>query len=208
MSVEVVAFDVDGTLTVRDCVVPFMRRVGGVRALASTCLSNMRTILKLLKARDRDSLKAVFVWGVFAGADVEAVREEGARFALRVADGWMRADVAGRLRNHQEAGSVVVLISASLEPYLAPLGDMLGVDAVLCTELEVDGTKFSGALKGPNCRGPEKVVRLRRWMEEAGLDADTRVVAYGDSAGDADLLAFATVGTNVRRIDLNAVGVA
>ena len=39
MDVTVAAFDVDNTLTVRDCVMPFMRRVAGVNVLLRTVAS-------------------------------------------------------------------------------------------------------------------------------------------------------------------------
>ena len=44
----------------------------------------------------------------------------------------------------------------------------------------------SGELMGPNCRGPEKVARLREMFgDEVRLDA-----AYGDSDGDTAMLAL------------------
>ncbi len=45
---------------------------------------------------------------------------------------------------------------------------------------------ITGALDGPNCRGPEKVARLRgAFGEDVRLEA-----AYGDSDGDTDMLAL------------------
>jgi phosphatidylglycerophosphatase C len=103
----------------------------------------------------------------------------------------MRPEVLERLDAHQARGDRVVLVSASYEVYLLPLGRLLGVDGVLCTRLEVasDG-RLSGRLDGPNCRGPEKVRRLEAWLAEHGL-ADAELWAYGDSAGDRELLARA-----------------
>jgi phosphatidylglycerophosphatase C len=85
----------------------------------------------------------------------------------------------------------VVLVSASLDVYLFPLGELLGVHGVLCTRLERDGGgALTGALVGANCRGPEKVARLEAWLLVEGLDGAT-LWAYGDSAGDDELLARA-----------------
>ena len=84
-----------------------------------------------------------------------------------------------------------MLASASLEPYLLPFGDSLGVDGVVCTRLERgrDGL-LTGRLEGPNCRGAEKARRLEAWLVDNGL-ADATLWAYGDSAGDDELLARA-----------------
>ena len=64
---------------------------------------------------------------------------------------------------------------------------------MLGTRLAVGGGgTFTGALDGPNCRGPEKVSRLHRWLDATtGGRAGIRLVAYGDSPGDRELLADA-----------------
>lgn len=201
MSVVVAAFDVDETLTVRDCVIPFMRRVGGVGLLART---SVRAIPLFIR-RDRNGVKAHFVSAVFANRELAEIESHGISFASTVADRWMRQDVCARLRWHQEQGHVVVLVSASLSPYLLPLGDLLEVDAVLCTELQSDEVKYTGQIAGANCRGAEKAERLRIWCEEAGIDVSSVEYAYGDSSGDIELLGMATNGVWVNKGTLGEV---
>ncbi len=202
MDVTVAAFDVDNTLTVRDCVMPFMRRVAGVNVLLRTVASQPLTVFSLLKNKDRNSLKALFVSEVFAGRSESEVNEQGVLFAARVANGWMRNDVVKRLRWHQSQGHVVVLVSASLSPYLEPLGDLLEVDAVLCTELESDGNVFTGKIRGANCRAAEKVRRLQSWCDSAGIPVSSVRYAYGDSSGDTEMLASVENPNYVKKIEL------
>ena len=202
MNVTVAAFDVDNTLTVRDCVVPFMRSVVGTPRLMKVMLSNAGKTIQSVSRRDRDALKAKFVAGVFAGKNADDIEALGVQFASKVAERWLRSDVATRMRWHQEQGHVVILVSASLGVYLHPLGDLLEVDAVLCTELEeVDGV-LSGQLIGKNCRGEEKVSRVQKWREEAGIDVRDLVYAYGDSSGDKQLLDLFSQPTWVNDLDL------
>lgn len=202
MNVTVAAFDVDNTLTVRDCVVPFMRSVVGTSRLMKVMLSNAGKTIQSVRRRDRDALKAKFVAGVFAGKNADEIEALGVQFASKVAERWLRSDVATRMRWHQEQGHVVILVSASLGVYLHPLGDLLEVDAVLCTELEeVDGV-LSGQLIGKNCRGDEKVSRVQKWREEAGIDVQDLVYAYGDSSGDKQLLDLFSQPTWVNDLDL------
>ena len=95
---------------------------------------------------------------------------------------------------------MVLLVSASLAPYLEPLGDVLEVDAVLCTRLVVEMGIYTGEIDGRNCRASEKVARLRQWGESAGLTGENWLVyAYGDSSGDEPMLEFAETGSNVSR---------
>lgn len=185
----VAAFDVDGTLTTRDCVTPFLLRTAPFRT-ATTLLRRPGAVLSALVHRDRDRLKEI-VCTAFAGMGGSALDTEGERFAREIVRRWLREDTIARLRRHRELGHHVVLVSASLEPYLIPFGHSLGVNGVLCTKLERDAAgRLTGRLEGANCRGPEKVRRLKEWLTAHDL-ADATVWAYGDSAGDDELLALA-----------------
>jgi phosphatidylglycerophosphatase C len=100
---------------------------------------------------------------------------------------------------------VVVLVSASLQPYLEVLGDLLEVDAVLCTQLQVHDGRYTGELLGKNCRGEEKVLRLHHWCTAANLPIDAVKYAYGDSSGDRQMLAAVDNGILVKSIELSRV---
>jgi phosphatidylglycerophosphatase C len=108
----------------------------------------------------------------------------------------LRPDVRERLDWHRAEGHELVLVSASPELYVTPIGRRLGFDEVLATRLEVDADgRLTGRLEGANCRGPEKVARLRTWRGE-GL---TVAYAYGDSTGDREMLALAATGVKLPR---------
>jgi phosphatidylglycerophosphatase C len=196
-------FDVDGTLTTGDCVLPFLRRVAGMR-LAAALLRHPLTLLTGLVQRDRDRLKGL-VCASLAGLRTSEVDRAGAEFAQWVASSKMRADTTARLRRHRELGHAVVLASASLDAYLLPLGGVLGADEVVCTTLERDADGLlTGRLVGANCRGPEKARRVRARLEALGL-ADAEVWAYGDSPDDEPLLASADHGIRVGRSPLSVL---
>ncbi len=198
----VAAFDVDGTLTTRDCVTPFLYRTVRLRT-ALALARHPWAVLGALVHRDRDRLKEI-VCTAFAGLDARALDLEGEAFAHEVERRWLRDDTVARLRRHRELGHRVVLASASLEPYLRPLGRRLEVDGVVCTRLEEapDGS-LTGRLDGPNCRGAEKAHRFDAWLAENDLAAAT-VWAYGDSPGDAELLARADHAVWVRGVRVDA----
>ena len=202
MNITVAAFDVDNTLTVRDCVVPFMKTVGGVSKLSKVVLSDLGKTIQNVRRRDRDALKMKFIDGIFAGKDAREVESLGVQFASKVADKWLRSEVASRLRWHQEQGHVVILVSASLGAYLHPLGDLLEVDAVLCTELEEENGVLTGKLIGRNCRGKEKASRVQKWCQDSGIALEDLMYAYGDSSGDTELLELFSEPTWVNDIDL------
>jgi phosphatidylglycerophosphatase C len=208
MKPVVAAFDVDGTLTVRDCVRPFLERVGGRRSLVTAVARRPVSTMRGALRRDRDVLKDVVVGGVYRGRSVASVAAAGREFAHSVAERMLRDDTVGRLRWHQRMGHRTVFVSASLASYLEPLAEHLGVERALCTDVLTDHQRddavYADRLAGPNCRAEEKVVRLRRWMDDEGI-GEAEIWAYGDSRGDREMLAGAHHPIWVRGITLTAV---
>jgi phosphatidylglycerophosphatase C len=178
-----------------------MRRVAGTATLGRRLVAQTRTVSALAARRDRDGLKAAAAAAAFTGQPIELIEEIAEDFARSVHASGLRAETVALLDAHRDRGDTVVLVSASFEVYLRPLAELLGADDVLAARLEVgpDG-RLTGFLAGPNCRGPEKVVRLHAWLDEkAGGRSGAHVTAYGDSAGDREMLADADVAHWVGR---------
>lgn len=190
---HVAAFDVDGTLTAADCVVPFLRRTVGTPTLVRRMLRSPLGLTRAGLRRDRDALKAASAAATFRGLPIELVQADAEVFARDVHDRRLRGDVVQALHRHVDAGDTVLLVSASFEVYLRPLAALLGAHDVLAVRLEVDDDGIlTGGLEGLNCRGPEKVVRLHDWLDRhAGGRNAVHLSAYGDSRGDRELLADA-----------------
>ena len=66
--------------------------------------------------------------------------------------------------------------------------------------LERIANLVTGRLDGPNCRGPEKLRRLHEWLRGEELSDRAEIWAYGDSAGDRELLAGASRSFFVRNV--------
>lgn len=199
----VAAFDVDKTLTARDCVVPFLLR-----------LTTWRVTPRLLKwtlpfgwavlRRDRDRVKEVATRIVMTGLDRQTIERVGAAHARTISKSWLRADTVGRLHWHRNQGHHVVLVSASFSVYLQHLARDFECADVLACDVEFDESgRCTGRLLTGNCRGAEKERRLRQWMDMSGLGR-AAVYAYGDSRGDAQLLAMATWPTRITRKTIGA----
>lgn len=185
----VAAFDFDGTLTTRDTLVPFLAYATSRRRLASAVGRDLAPVLAEARRRGlRDAGKERLLARLFAGEEHERLVRVGEAYADRL-HARLRPSMLDRIEWHRSQGHELVIVSASLHYYLDPLGERLGFDEVIAVSLEVDEQgRLTGRLAGPNVRGEEKVVRLRSWM---GDDPD-ELWAYGDSSGDAHLLAAAT----------------
>lgn len=199
----VVAFDVDKTLTRRDCVVPFLRRSIGWRSVPRIVAGAVPLGWAALR-RDRDLVKSKATRMILTGLRRRDIEDIGAAYAEKILESWMRSDTVQRLRWHRERGHRIVLVSASYSAYLQHLGSRLGCVGVLSCEVEFDeADRCTGKLIDGNCRGAEKERRLRRWLEDVGLETSD-LFAYGDSQGDAELLAMATWPTRVTRTPIPA----
>jgi len=183
----IAAFDVDGTLTTRDCVRPFLERAAGRRRLVTSLLRRPLATIVAAARRDRDRFKEIIVGGSLRGKLVTDVEKVGEQFAQYVLVNWLRPDTLRRLRWHQQSGHRTVLVSASLAAYLRPLALRLGIDDVLCTDSTRSGDRYGDRLNGLNCRADEKRRRLDQWLEERRW-VNAEVWAYGDSAGDREML--------------------
>jgi phosphatidylglycerophosphatase C len=185
----VAAFDFDGTLARRDTFVPFLARSCGwprVVHAAAVAVAAQRT-------RDRDRLKVAMLGRLFRGWPADRLDAHGKDYAATLPE-LLRPELVERVQWHQAEGHAVVVVSAGLGAYLRPFGEHLGLDDVLAVELVMDEAGLHTGLVhgGINNRGPEKLARLRAWIDDRfGPDAEVELWAYGDSAGDEALLAAA-----------------
>ena len=107
--------------------------------------------------------------------------------------GQLQAWTMARLTEHQQAGHCCVMVSASPDIYLKRVAQQMGFNALLCTEMAVEGGRLTGQMQTPNCHGEQKVERLRAWMAERFGEPTDAVIqyAYGDTAGDKPMLRLA-----------------
>ena len=91
---------------------------------------------------------------------------------------------------HRDAGDTVVLTTATNRFLVEPIAALLGIDALVATELEVIAGVFTGRNAGIVNMREGKVVRMHAWLVERGLDAKSLAgaVFYSDSRNDLPLL--------------------
>jgi phosphatidylglycerophosphatase C len=197
----VAAFDFDGTLTRGGSMWPFLAEVCGPwrTVLGGLAVFPRLVLAALFDGRAADDAKEALLRRTVRGRDGAEVAELAAAFGRRHYAGRRRLDVGARLEQHRRQGHRLVVVSASLDIYVEPAVAEVGADAVIATRLAVDADgQLTGSYDGRNCRGEEKLARLREWM--AANAPEALLWAYGNSAGDRRLLAGADVGVDVGRL--------
>lgn len=95
------------------------------------------------------------------------------------------------LAEHREAGHTLVIITATNRFITEPIAAELGVQHLLATEPEHDGTRFTGRVAGVPCFREGKLIHLREWLyKENILPMETWF--YSDSHNDLPLLESVT----------------
>jgi phosphatidylglycerophosphatase C len=184
----VALFDLDGTLTWHDTLMPYL--AGYAARHPANWLRLCRVpidALGFLLHRDRGALKSRLIRAVMGGnrrSQIDAWSESYVN-GLH-AKGAFRPAALEVLDTHRAAGDHLVLLSASPDLYVPLIGRLLGFERTVCTELTWSGgleseQRLDGRLRTPNRRGSEKTHCLNQLRAEyPGLP----VVAYGNSDSD------------------------
>jgi phosphatidylglycerophosphatase C len=199
---DIAAFDFDGTLTDGGSVFGFLAALSGSLrvATATAALSPRLTYAALVGGKAADETKELLFQRLLAGTPVERLDEVAASYARAHMAKHQRSDVRARLDWHRGRGDQLVIVSASPEAYVKVAGDLLAVDAVIATRLETtEVATLTGHYDGRNCRGEEKLRRLRQWIDDSGVPSE-QLWSYGNSRGDLRMLGASDIGVNVGRL--------
>jgi len=191
----IAAFDFDGTLTVRDSFMAFLIWEAGPVRAALGLIRLIPEAVAYFGHRDRGRIKASALRIFLSGRPLAMARARAQTFANQAR--FLRPDALACWEAWRARGARMTIVSASPQFVVEPFAERLGADRLIATQVEVDTEgRITGALLGRNCRGPEKVARLR---QEFGPDVRLEA-AYGDTDGDREMLALAkTAGMKVFR---------
>ena len=98
-------------------------------------------------------------------------------------------DAVDMIKKLKNEGFMVILISASTEFYIKEIYEIKEVDLIIGTKFTFENGKFIRRMDGANCKGEEKVRRLKAILEEKNIEADFKnSYMFSDSLSDKPLL--------------------
>lgn len=186
----IAAFDFDGTLTDRDTLLPFLYYVSGRKKTIKALLElTPEFFCYLVGSVSRQKVKEQILSKVIGLESQKAMQKKGTEFAEKIIPTLLKPGMLKRLLWHQSQGHHCILISAAVDLYIQPWGQIMGFQTIISSHCEVNTQgQLTGNLIGLNCWGKEKV---RRLTEIIGPRDRYELYVYGDSLGDTELLEMA-----------------
>lgn len=188
MSNQLALFDFDGTLTKKDTFLEFIKYIHGFSGFLWGFSIHAPYLLAMkLKLYPNWKAKEKILTYFFKELEKETLNEKAILFCEHKLPKLMRKSGIEQLEKHINNGDKTYIVSASAALWIAPWCEKYGI-SLISTELEVNGSHFTGKIAGKNCYGIEKVNRIKA-LEDLGKYE--HIFAYGDSSGDKEMLAIA-----------------
>ncbi len=190
---QLAVFDLDGTITRHDTLVPYVmgflkgrpwRWLGLLRVVPSAAMFALGRI-------DHGELKAALIRATLGGATRPEIGDWTERFVRALLAEGLFSDARKAIAAHRQAGDRLVLMSASTDLYVPAVGRLLGFDEVICTGVRWEAERLRGDLTTPNRRGAEKARCLKDLQQR---HPQVPVVAYGNAGSDLQHLQLARPG--------------
>lgn len=125
-----------------------------------------------------------------------AINSEAAHadFMRSVVQPAIKAQALALVREHQQAGDEVVIVTATNEFVTRPIAQAFGVAELIAVELERDNSPgdqgwITGEIKGVPSFREGKITRVESWLDSRKLNwADVETTFYSDSINDLSLM--------------------
>ena len=127
-------FDLDGTITRHDTLVPYT---------FGFCLRRLHRLLGLLKMpvallrywrnRDRGQLKEALIRATLKGVSRAEITRWNQRWVQRLLAQGVHPEALKRIQAHRQEGDYLILMSASPDLYVPDIARALGMNETICT---------------------------------------------------------------------------
>jgi HAD superfamily hydrolase (TIGR01490 family) len=191
MPMQIALFDLDHTLIPFDSGSVFTRFLAERGALPDTFAAQYLDYCHQYAAGVLDMVEmhrfTVGALAVHSPARLQAWLQEFEALVDRLVPAASRALV----QEHQAAGHVCALVTATTRLVAAPFGRVLGLAEVLCTEPAFDARgHVTGEIVGEACFREHKNTHVQAWLAQRGMGWNDvqRSWFYSDSSNDMALL--------------------
>jgi HAD superfamily hydrolase (TIGR01490 family) len=190
MSRSAAFFDLDKTILAKSSSLAFARPFykGGLLGRADVLKSAYAQFTYLSSGADHDQMEAMrhYMSELVKGWDVELVRSIVAETLDEIVDPAVYEEAVDLIEEHKDAGRDVIIISSSGTEVVEPIGERLGVDRAIGTQVGIVDGHYTGEILF-YAYGEGKADAIRALAAENGYDL-AECYSYTDSATDLPML--------------------
>jgi len=204
-------FDLDGTVTRGDSILPMIRyaikaKFARKTQLPAIMLAFLGYSLHMLNDTRAKEMGIAF----FRGKTGKQVQDFAEAFCRDVLIKRIYPSAREEIKARREEGLRVLLVTASPDFYLQPLIRELALDGIIGTRADISPESvYTGRIAGLNCRYMEKPLRIAEYLAARGYDLDAEnSYAYGDSGHDWPMMSLTKhpVAVNAKKTLLHHCG--
>ena len=180
---RLLVLDMDGTLIKNECIdelAGLLPNPGPIREMTSAAMRGTMPVEESLRKRvaalgglQQNSIKRVL--------DNKISIRPGAERLMRMA---------------RTAGWQIILLTGGFSQFAQPVAKRLGIQHVLCNQLDIANGKLAGTFTGVLVDGPSKAQLVAALADKMGI-APKQVVALGDGANDLETLSAAGLSIGI-----------
>jgi HAD superfamily hydrolase (TIGR01490 family) len=183
-------FDLDKTILAKSSSLAFAKPFyeGGLIGRSDVIRSTYAQFVYLTSGANHDQMDRMraYLSALASGWDIDRVKEIVQETLDAIVDPIVYEEAVDLIRKHQAEGREVVIISSSGNEVVEPIGERLGVDTAIGTQMAVEDGHYTGEILF-YAYGPGKAEAMRRLAQERGYNlADC--YAYSDSMTDLPML--------------------
>ena len=183
-------FDLDKTILATSSALAFARPFyrGGLIGRSDVIRSAYAQFIFLASGADHDQMETMrrYMSDLVTGWDVAKVREIVAETIDVIIDPTVYDEAVALIEQHRAAGRDIVIISSSGTEVVEPIGERLGADVAIGTQLVVEDGRYTGEILF-YAYGEGKAQAMRDLSDERGYDLAASY-AYTDSVTDLPML--------------------
>lgn len=183
-------FDVDFTLTSKETLLQLFKFLikEDKRNLKFIPRAAFSGLMYGIKVYDEKKVKQAFLKFI-DGVEEKDLQALVKKYYDEVLSKILYKDSIDMIRKLKAEGCKIYLISASPEFYLNELYNIKEVDVIIGTRFSFNKGKFERKMLGENCKGEEKVRRLKEYLKEHNIEVDyENSYMFSDSLSDKPLL--------------------
>lgn len=183
-------FDLDKTILAKSSSLAFAKPFyeGGLIGRNDVMRSAYAQFVYLLSGATHDQMDRMraYLSALAAGWEVEKVRQIVAETIDSIVDPIVYEEAVELIAEHQRLGRDVIIISSSGNEVVEPIGERLGVDLAIGTQMVIEDGHYTGEILF-YAYGEGKAEAMAELAQERGYDL-AQSYSYTDSATDLPML--------------------